>query len=147
MICIAYRAKNKHRDNHDVYKDIAESTLRYNHRKIEDFIHWLVCPKYKLIKDIVYHILSGCDVHDGLRYIDKVFYQLLVLLGDVAHQETNLHGMEIVPDLDLCHGQRHRCATTDAMKGDLLDVDRNIMEEGADEGALGVDGHFGHVRC
>ena len=43
--------------------------------------HSSVCPKYKLIKDLVHHILSGCDVHNGLRYDDKLFDQILMLLG------------------------------------------------------------------
>ena len=62
-----------------------------------------------------------------------------MLLGDVAHQETNLHGMEIVPDLDLCHGQRHRCATMDAMEGDLLETGWDVMEVSINEGALSID--------
>ena len=35
---------------------------------------------------------------------------------------------------------------TDAMKGDLLDVCRDVMEAGVDEGALGIDGHGSHVH-
>ena len=96
--------------------------LRNDHGKIEDFIHWLVCPKYKLIKDIVYHILSGCDVHNGLRCIDEFLDQLLMLLEAITHWETSLHGMELIPGLDLHRGQRHWCAMTNAMKGDLLDA-------------------------
>ena len=82
---------------------------------MEDFIQWSVCPKYKLIEDIFYHILSDCDVHDGLRCIDKLLDQVLVLLGVVVHRKTSLHGMELVPGLDLRRGQRHRCAMTNAM--------------------------------
>ena len=35
---------------------------------------------------------------------------------------------------------------TNAMKGDLLDMGRDVMEESIDEGALGVDDHHSHVR-
>ena len=82
----------------------------------------MVCPKYKLIKDIVYHILSGCDVYDGLRCINEVLDQLLVLLGAIAHRETSLHGMELITGLDLHHSQCHRCAMMDAKKDNLLDT-------------------------
>ena len=113
---------------------------------MEDFIHWSICPKYKLIKNIIYYILSGCDVHDGLRCIDELRNQVLMLLGAVAHREIGLHGMELVPSLDLRRGQHHRCATTNAMKGDLLDTGRDVMEAGIDEGAPDVDGHRSHVH-
>ena len=43
--------------------------------------------------------------------------------------------MELVPSLDLCCGQHHRCTTTDAIKGDLLDMGQDIVEAGIDEGA------------
>ena len=54
--------------------------------------------------------------------------------------------MELIPDLDLCHGQCHRCAMTDAMKGDLLDMGRDVVEAGVDEGAPGIDDHHTHVH-
>ena len=59
------------------------------------------CPKYKLIEDIVYHILSGCDVHDGLRRYGEIFYQIFMSLRAIANREANLHGVEIMPGLDL----------------------------------------------
>ena len=58
-------------------------------------------PKYKLIKDLVHHILRGCDVHYGLRCHDEFFEQVFVLLRTITSQETNLHGVKIVPSLDL----------------------------------------------
>ena len=54
--------------------------------------------------------------------------------------------MVLIPGLDLCHGQRHRCAKMNAMKGDLLDTGQDIVEAGIDEGAPSVDGHRSHVR-
>ena len=104
------------------------------------------CPKYKLIEDIVYHILSGCDVHNGLRCIDKLHNQVLVLLGAIAHREAGLHGVELIPGLDLCRGQCYRCAMMNAMKGDLLGTGWNIVETGIDEGGPGIDGRRSHVR-
>ena len=74
------------------------------------------CPKYKLIEDIVCHILSRCDVHDGLRCVDKLRDQVLVLLGAIAHREASLHGVELVLGLDLCYGQHHQRAMTNAMR-------------------------------
>ena len=41
--------------------------------------------KYKLIKDLVHHILSGCDVRYGLRCHGKFFKQVLVLLRAIAY--------------------------------------------------------------
>ena len=64
-------------------------------------------PKYKLIKDLLRHILRGCDVYYGLRCHGEFFKQVLVLLKGVAYWETGLHGMELVPCLNLCRGQRH----------------------------------------
>ena len=64
-------------------------------------------PKYKLIKDLVHHILSRCDVYYGLRCHGEFFKQVLVLLKGVAYWETGLHGMELVPCLNLHRCQRH----------------------------------------
>jgi len=54
--------------------------------------------------------------------------------------------MELVPGLDLRRGQRHRCAMTNAMKGDLLDASQDVVEVGVDEGDPGIDGCHSHVR-
>ena len=64
----------------------------------------MVLPKYNLVEDFVHHILSSCDVHDGLRRYGKVFYQVLMSLRVVANWEANLHGMEVMPGLDLRRG-------------------------------------------
>ena len=70
-----------------------------------------------------------------------------MLLEAIAHWETSLNGMELIPILDLHRNQRHQYATMDAMKGDLLDTGQDVMEAGVDEGALGVDGHHSRIRC
>ena len=69
-----------------------------------------------------------------------------MLLGDVAHRETGLHGMELVLGLDLHHDQRHRWTMMDAMMGNLLDTGQDVVEAGIDEEALGVDGRRSHVH-
>ena len=69
-----------------------------------------------------------------------------MLLGAVAHWEASLHGVELIPSLDLPRGQCHRRAMTDAMKGDLLDVGQNVVEASVDEGAPSIDGVRGHIR-
>ena len=69
-----------------------------------------------------------------------------MLLGAMAHWETSLHGMELIPGLNLRRSQRHRCTTMDAMKGDLLDMGRDVMVAGVDEGALSIDGRRSHIR-
>ena len=79
----------------------------------------MIYLKYKLIKDLVHHILSGCDVYYGLRCHGEFLKKVLVLLKAVAHWETYFHGMKLVPSSDLCHGQRHRRTMTNAMEGDL----------------------------
>ena len=58
-------------------------------------------PKYNLVEDFVHHILSGCDVYDGLRRYGKIFYQIFMSLRTIANREANLHGVEIMPGLDL----------------------------------------------
>ena len=78
--------------------------LRYIHAKNRS-----LCssddPRYNLTKDLVNHILGGCDVYYGLHCHDKFFEQVLMLLGAITHWEASLHGMELVPCLDLRHGQ------------------------------------------
>ena len=61
----------------------------------------MVPPKYNLVKNFVHHILSRCDVHDDLSHDDKLLKQILMLLKAIAHQEASLHGMELIPCLDL----------------------------------------------
>ena len=58
-------------------------------------------PKYNLVEDFVHHILSGCDVHDGLRHRGEIFYQIFMSLRAIANREANLHGVEVIPGLDL----------------------------------------------
>ena len=106
----------------------------------------LIHPKYKLIKDLVHHILSRCDVHNGLCRDDKLLKQILMLLGAVAHWETSLHGVELVPSLGLCHGQRHRRTMTNAVKGDLPNTGWDVLETSVDRGTPGIDGVYGRVR-
>ena len=69
-----------------------------------------------------------------------------MFLGAVTHWETSLHGMELVPSLDFCRGQRHRHTMTNAVEGDLLDAGQNVMQEGVDEGSPSVDGIHGRVH-
>ena len=64
----------------------------------------MVSPKYNLVEDFVDHILSRCDVHDGLRCYDEFFYQVLMSLRAIANREANLHGVEVMPSLNLRHG-------------------------------------------
>ena len=49
-------------------------------------------PRYNLVKKFVHHILSRCDVHDGLHRCGKIFYQIFMSLRAIANQEANLHG-------------------------------------------------------
>ena len=103
-------------------------------------------PKYKLIEDLVHHILSGYDVYYGLHCLGEFFKQVLVLLRAIAHWETSLHGVELVPSLDLCHGQRHRRTMTKTVKGDLLNADRDILETSGDRGTPRIDSICGRIR-
>ena len=63
----------------------------------------MVPPKYNLVEDFVHHILSGCDVHDGFCRYSEIFYQVLMSLKAIANREANLHGVEVMPGLDLRH--------------------------------------------
>ena len=65
----------------------------------------------------------------------------------IARWETSLHGMEFVPSLNLCRGQRHRRAMTNTVEGDLLNAGQNVMETSIDKGAAGIDVVNSHVRC
>jgi hypothetical protein len=69
-----------------------------------------------------------------------------MLLGAIAHWEASLHGVELVPGLNLHHGQRHRCAMTNTMESDFLDVGRDVVEAGVDEGAPSIDCINGRIR-
>ena len=69
-----------------------------------------------------------------------------MFLRAVAHWETSLHSMELVPGSDLCRGQRHRRTMTNTVEGDLPNADRDVLETSVDRGTLGIDGVYGHVR-
>jgi len=103
-------------------------------------------PRYNLLKDLVHHILGGCDVYYGFRCHNKFFKQVLMFLRAIAHWETSLHGMELIPSLDLRRGQCHRRTMMNAVEGDLLITGRNVVEASIDEGAPGIDGIHDRVR-
>ena len=69
-----------------------------------------------------------------------------MFLRAVAHWEASLHGVELIPGLDLCRGQRHRCAITNAVEGDLLNVGRDVLVTSVDEGTPSIDGVRNRVR-
>ena len=77
--------------------------LKHSHKKNRS-LHSLIYLKYKLIEDLVHHILSGCDVYYGLRRNGEFCKQVLVLLRTVTHWETCFHGVKLVPHLDLRRG-------------------------------------------
>ena len=68
-----------------------------------------------------------------------------MFLRAVAHWETSLHGMELVPNLDLRCGQRHRRTMTNTMEGDLPNADRDVLETRVDGGTLGIDSVYGRI--
>ena len=63
----------------------------------------------------------------------------------IDHREAQLHGAEIIPDLDLRRGQGHRRATVNAVEGDLLDAHRDIVQAVVEERASGIDGRRSRV--
>ena len=69
-----------------------------------------------------------------------------MFLRAIAHWEIGLHGMELVPGLDLRRGQRHRRTMTNTVEGDILNAGRNIVEASINEGAPGIDGIHDRVR-
>ena len=68
-----------------------------------------------------------------------------MLLRAVAHWETSLHGVELIPSLDLCRGQRHRRTVMNAMEGNLLNEGRDVLETSINGGTPGIDGIHSHV--
>ena len=64
----------------------------------------MVYPKYKLIEDLVHYILSRCDVYNGLHGNDEFFEKVPMSLRAIANQEANLHGVEVIPGLDMRRG-------------------------------------------
>ena len=139
-ICITSRAKNKNKDSH--IQGHCTKTHSWKSKRLCSLIR----PEYKLIKDLVHHILSRCDVHNGLSHVNELFDQIFMLLGAIAHQEASLHGMELVPCLDLRRGQHHRRAMTNAVEGDLLSTGQDVLEASIDEEAPGIDGVYGYVH-
>ena len=69
-----------------------------------------------------------------------------MLIRAIAHWKTSLHGVELVPSLDLCRGQRHRRTMTNAVEGDLPNVDQDVLEMSIDRGTSGIDGIYGRVH-
>ena len=104
-------------------------------------------PKYKLIKNIIYHILGGYDVHDGLRRVVKVLDQILVHVRVIGHPKAWLHGAEIMPGLDLRRYQSHCHATVNAVEGNLLNTRWDIMQAVVEERAPGIDGRCSCICC
>ena len=103
-------------------------------------------PKYNLVEDFVHHILSGCDIHYGLHCHDEFFKQVFMFLQAISHWEASLHGMELIPCLDLRHGQCHRRTMTNAVEGDLLNMGRDVLEASVDEGATSIDAVRGRIH-
>ena len=104
-------------------------------------------PRYNLTKDLVHHILGGCDVYYGLHGHDKFFEQVLMLLRAIAYWETSLHGVELVPSSDLCCGQRHRRTMMNAVEGNLLNMGWDVLETSVDEGTPSIDDVRSRVHC
>ena len=69
-----------------------------------------------------------------------------MFLRTIAHWEASLHGVELIPSMDLRRGQCHRRTMTNGVKGDLLNVGRNVMEASINEGTPSVDSIHGRVR-
>ena len=69
-----------------------------------------------------------------------------MLLRTIAYWETSLHGVELVPSLDLCRGQRHRRTMTNAVEGDLLNADRDVLETSVDRGTPRIHDICGCIR-
>ena len=69
-----------------------------------------------------------------------------MFLRAIAHWETNIHGVELVPSLDLHRSQRHRRTMTNAVEGDLLNTGRDVLETSVDGGTPSIDGVRGRVR-
>ena len=65
--------------------------------------------------------------------------------GVIAHRKAWLHGTEIMPGLDLRRCQSHRCATMNAVEGDLLNARWDIPQAVVEEGGPGVAGRSRHV--
>ena len=68
-----------------------------------------------------------------------------MFLRAIAHWETSLHGVELVPSLDLCRGQRHCRTMTNAVESDLPNVDQDVLEMSVDRGTPGIDGVYGRI--
>ena len=66
-------------------------------------------------------------------------------LRAIANREANLHGVEIMPGLDLCRSERHRCAVTNTVKSNLLDAGRDVLETSINGGTPRIDGVCGRV--
>ena len=96
-------------------------------------------PKYKLIKDLVHHILRGCDVHYGLRCHDELFQLVLMFFRAVAR-------WEFIPSLNLYRDQRHRRTMTNTMEGDLPNTDQDVLETRVDRGTPCIDDVRGRIR-
>ena len=105
----------------------------------------MIYPKYKLIEDLVHHILSGCAVYYGLYCHGEFFKQVLMLLRAITHWETYFHGVKLVPSSDLCRDQCHHHTMMNAMEGDLPNADWVVFETNVNGGTSGIDSIYGHI--
>ena len=63
-----------------------------------------------------------------------------MLLRAIAHWEAGLHGVVVIPGLDLRRGQCHRRAMMNSVEGDFLNMGQNVLEASVDEGTPSIDG-------
>jgi len=68
-------------------------------------------------------------------------------VGVIGHREAWLHGVKVMPGLDLRRGQGHCRTAVNTVEGDLLDACRDIMQTVVVERAPGIDGRRSRVRC
>ena len=69
-----------------------------------------------------------------------------MFLRAITHWEASLHGMELVPSLDLCHGQRHCRTMMNTVEGNLLNVGWDVLETSSDGGSPRIDDVRGRIR-
>jgi len=99
----------------------------------------------KTIKADTICIVYRAKTKDKNSHTQEHCTNVLMLLRAITHWETSLHGMELVPSLGLCHGQRHHRTMTNAVEGDLPNADRDVLETSVDRGTLGIDSVYGRI--
>ena len=99
----------------------------------------VTCYKLRAGKHFAYYIIGqGVESYRG-GGAHEIFNQALMLPKVRCVRKTMGKKLKIMDRTGLCSSQRHGNTMTNAMKGDLPDTIRDVMQANHQDGAPGID--------